>query len=112
MALEGVQESPHRRSSPGAQGVISGLRGSTPSDVGRRDRKVGPWARRPIDSVLSRPTRSLTLSYLLGFLQSDSICSKSSIAKEDVSTKSIPTCSWEIRGLEGKEMAPAISGTP
>lgn len=33
--------------------------------------------------------------------QSDSICSKDSIAKEDVKiTKSIPTCSWEIWGLE------------
>ena len=57
MALEGVQESP-LVVLLGLQGVISGLRGSTPSDVvGEEIEGWGPWARRPIDSVLSRPTR-------------------------------------------------------
>ena len=57
MALEGVQESP-LIVLLGLQGVISGLRGSTPSDVvGEEIEGWGPWARRPIDSVLSRPTR-------------------------------------------------------
>ena len=53
MALEGVQESP-LIVLLGLQGVISGLRGSTPSDVvGEEIEGWGPWARRPIDSVLS-----------------------------------------------------------
>ena len=57
MALGGVQESP-LIVLLGLQGVISGLRGSTPSDVvGEEIEGWGPWARRPIDSVLSRPTR-------------------------------------------------------
>ena len=51
-------------------------------------------------SSLSLEQLGLYLSYLLGF-SVRFYCSKDSIAKEDVKiTKSIPTCSWEIWGLE------------